>query len=272
MSKELESFPLDMPPAADGSTRHQKAPKRPIKMLMPVLGSSICVVLIVAGFICWHFLHHTTVHSPTVTTSTQQTPILTAQSTSTTTPYTSNGSDLNLAFAYPSNWSVTPSSNNNSTDQPITVTSPISDVATSSGTVSARAVISIRPAAAQLSELSSGSATVAQTSTQFAYTKPTSSQHQYPYLTFVHLESGANPTNAFDEAIITGISSFTAGQNLSANSLGQIDPIISARFYTCTTQTCDAASSTPLNVTNNVWQTGALFQQIQAVLASLQLN
>lgn len=237
-----------------------------------IVGVVLAVVVIGGGGTAALMLHHRTPKATANTPGTTTTPVATTPVNSAVTNYTSNGTDLNLNFSYPTGWTVTPASNNNASDQPITVTSPVTSIATSTGSVSGKVVIMIRPGNSQIDELSSGNAMVAQSSAQFAYSKPTSSQHQYPYLTFVHLAGGQNPNSAFDEVFITGISTFSANTPMTAGSLGQLDPIISARFYTCSTSDCTGSGMSPLTITNDIWQNDALCQQIQTLFASLQLN
>jgi hypothetical protein len=185
--------------------------------------------------------------------------------------YTSNGKDLNLSFTYPAGWTVQPASNSNPDDKQITVTSPLATIASADNkSVTGRVVLSIRPGGSTITELAGDKATAAQASTQIAYDKPTSAQHQYPYISFAHLAGGTNPTNAFEEVIVTGITNFAKNQAVYQTSLAQLDPIISARFYTCGDQSCTA--TTPLSITNGTWQNNDTTQQALAIFESLQIN
>ncbi|HVU59992.1 MAG TPA: hypothetical protein VHC98_04100 [Candidatus Saccharimonadales bacterium] len=244
-----------------------------------LLVAVIVIILAIAGGGAYWLLGHrkpaassnSNTGQSTGTTAQQPSP-----DTTTTTglsQYVSKGSDLNLSFTYPSGWSVSPASGGNSSDQPITVTSPLISLPAASGqTVTGKVVVSIRPASAQLSELASDKAIVAQDSVQFAYTKPTADQHQYPYLTFVHVAGGSDTGAVFEEVIITGVTKFTKGQGLLPESLGGLDPIISAMFYQCATQDCSGSNATPLSITPGSWQQADAAQQVQALFASLQLN
>ncbi len=188
------------------------------------------------------------------------------------TNYVSNGKDLNLSFSYPSNWSVTPVSNGNPNDQTITLTSPlVSLTSAASQSVTGKVVLSIRPGTDTLSELDKGSPTVAQNSVQFAYSKPTASQHQYPYLTFVHFSVTGALSGSFQEVIVSGINQMAAGTALSSGAIS-VDPIISASFYDCASTACTGTSATPLAITNSTWTNATIFQQTLAILESLQLN
>lgn len=239
-----------------------------------LIGIVIVLLLGVAGggaAYWWVKYYHKTLAKQPHTTPLVPAP--TPTNSNTLNQYVSNGQDLNLSFTYPSNWSVTPSSNSNPSDQPITLNSPLVSITNDKGTtITGKVVVSIRPGSAQLSELASGNAIAAQASAQFAYTKPTSAQHQYPYLTFIQLAGGSNPTSGFNEVMVSGITSFSKGQSITTNSLGQLDPIISASFYQCTGQTCNNAEQSPVSITNNTWQNGSVFQQVQTLFASLQLR
>ncbi len=242
------------------------------KRRWPLIIGLVIVVLVLAaggyiGFKHVHRKHVTVAHD-----STTRTHLLKPGSvTSATSQYVSNGSDLNLTFTYPSNWSATPASGNNPNDQTITLTSPIQTIVNSAGqAVSGKVVVMLRPASSTMSELSSGEATAALASTQFDYSKPTSSQYQYPYLTYLDLNPGSNPDSAFQEVVITGNTSFTQGQNITESSIS-VDPIITASIDACTTKTCTGNGS-PLSITYATWQNDRVFQQTAALFESLSLN
>jgi len=254
------------------ATTHK--PRRPWLLTMGI--GAVVVVVATAGVFVFLKLRtpKSTPASTAASTNRQSNqPAPTATGSSSTQQYISNGNDLNLKFTYPSDWTATPASNNNASDQTIALTSPLTSVTDSTGaTVTAKAVLTIRPGSAQAGELASGSATVAQDSTQIGYTSPTASQHQYPYITYVHLAGGQNTGSVFDEVIITGITKFMKGQGITADSLGGLDPIISARFYQCSTNACDGSGATALNLTGDLWQNSTLAQQVQLVFTSLQLS
>lgn len=213
--------------------------------------------------------------TPPATGQSNQAPVVpdNNQGQGTSTNYVSNGKDLNLSFTYPSGWTVSPPTNSNPEDQTITVTSPLVSLPGANGqSTTGKVVVSIRPGGTALNELSSGSATAAQASAQIAYSKPTSAQHQYPYLTYVHLAGGANPSGSFEEVTITGVTSFAKDQVIMSASLGQLDPIVSARFYACSGQACVTSSAASLSITNATWLNADVCQQTLAIFQSLQLN
>ena len=172
-------------------------------------------------------------------------------------------------------WSnrVTPPSNDNANDQTITVSSPlVSIVNASGGTVTGKVVVSIRPGSSQISELNSGTATASQASIQIGYNNPLPNQQQYPYLTFINLNGGSNSAGVFEEVMITGLTQFTPGESVTPSTLGPIDPIISASFYSCTTQVCSGPNQAPLSITYATWQNTMVFQQVLSLFQSLQLH
>ncbi len=249
------------------------ARKKRSTLIFAIVAASIILLAVAAGAWWWHAKKQSMAKQPSQTDTVQQAIMPDTVSDNTTKQYVSNGKDLNLTFSYPSSWTVSPPSNNNASDGPITVTSPLISTTNAAGTaVTGKVVINIRPGYSDISELGSGNATVAQGSVQFAYSKPTSTQHQYPYLTFIHLAGGTNPTGSFEEVMITGITSFAKDQAITSVSLAQLDPIISAAFYTCTTQTCSGSGMSSLSISNNTWLNDATFKQVQSLFESLQLN
>lgn len=275
----------EMSPAADTPEEQTPSQAEYFKSIMPPAKSKrkkwplivVVTVLLVAalgGTAYWYVTQHHTAKISAVTSKHNTTPPVTPTITNSdsggpTTHYVSNGNDLNLDFDYPSSWTVTPPTNDNANDQTITLTSPSTSFTNASGAATTgKVVVLIRPGTAQLSELGGG-ASAAQTSTQIAYTKPTTAQHQYPYLTFLHLGSG-NST-AFQEVVVTGTLQFTQGQAVSASSLS-VDPIISASFYSCSTAACTGSGAQATSTTYNNWQNDAIFHQTLAVFESMQLN
>lgn len=193
----------------------------------------------------------------------------------TTTPqYVSDGTDLNLTFNYPSSWSVSPPSNDNTSDGTITVTSPLSSMASASGTsATGKIVVQVRPGNMAINELSANAPIEALASTQIAYSAPTANQYSYPYLSYVHFSNGSAKTaGVFEEVIITGGQSFTANESLNASYLSGLDPIITASFYQCTTTACTGSGETPLSITDSTWQSTQIFQQVLTLLESFKLN
>lgn len=275
-SDSFESNPVidNQPPYG-----HEAAPPARSKRKLLLILAGV-LVLLLAGGVAAYWLTHRQQPAPaassrTPATSNQSQPLVPddTQAQGTSGHYVSNGKDLNLSFSYPSDWTVTPASNNNPNDQPITVTSPLVSIPGANGqSTTGKVIVSIRPGNTTLSELSSDKATAGQASAQIAYDKPTSAQHQYPFLTYVHLAGGANPSSSFEEVIITGVSSFAKDQPITSASLSQLDPIISARFYACSNQACSTSSATSLSITNATWQNAPVCMQTLAIFQSLQIN
>jgi hypothetical protein len=268
-----------VPHPDESDTYYSKPPRHRRKQLMVIAVIIIIVLICIAGGAYLLFGHKKPSSTPTQTTDSttvnqpadQATPTTTTDNTS--GQYTSTGKDLNLSFTYPSSWNVSPASGDNASDQPITVTSPLVSLASAAGaSVTGKIVVTIRPGSADITELAPGTATAALASVQIAYTKPTASQHQYPYITFLHLKGGENKDAEFEEVMITGINQFAKGQGITTYSLSQLDPIIAASFYQCANQACTDTSTTPLSITSSTWENDATCKAAASIFASLQLN
>jgi len=238
----------------------------------------VVLLLTVAAVAAFIFLKPHKADAPSTTTETTTSPQVAPDQNSASaevTKYTSPATALNLNFSYPKSWTADPPTNTGDATKSITVTSPKVTITTAENTTATgRVIISIRPPSVGLTELSgSKTAIAAQDSLQFAYTAPTSAQHQYPYLTFMHFSDGSKVDGAFQEVIITGVTSFKKGAVLSIGTIGPVDPFITAAFVKCTTDDCTGTDgTTPLAITNAVWLSADIFKQTQAVFSSLQLN
>ena len=245
-------------------------PKRKWPLIV-LLAALLLALLGGGGYWYWHTKQHHPTKPSAPTKQAVVSPAPVQSSPASTQQYVSNGNDLKLQFNYPSNWTISPPSGNNSNDQTITATSPLSTMTAADGSsVTGKAVLSIRPGTATLNELN-GSTTVAQASVQFAYAKPTSAQHQYSYLTFIHVPAAGSTASSFNEVLLTGTLQFAQGTNLTTADV-QVDPIISASFYSCTTQLCTGSAAKPLAISNATWQSTPVFQETLAVFESMQLN
>lgn len=272
----------DQSPVPNDDPDRDVAPrKRPGRRFIVIAVASLLLIMIVAGLAVYWLLSRDNKTTPSPEATAQQSNQQTIQpapdtadtGTDSSGQYMSNGKDLNLSFTYPSGWSVTPVSGDNTDDQPVVVTSPLLSMTNASGSsVTGKVVFMIRPGSSEITELSGGTATAAAASAQIAYTKPTTSQHQYPYITFIHLKGGQNPSGLFEEVMITGVNQFAKGQGITSFSLSQLDPIITAAFYQCTTQSCTDTGATPLSITTSTWQNDDTFKQLEAIFESLQLN
>ncbi len=284
MERQLKPFPMPpvqaqpempqpsafapLPPNYQPPTNRSK-PHR-LRYIIPIV---VIVLILIGGGGYWWHKHHAKSTSSTSATNQTVKPAPAIANQSALLTYVSNGQDLNLNFSYPEGWSVTPPTNDNPNDQTITVTSPLITVESASGSsITGKVVVSIRPGSAQLTELASGNATIAQNSTQIGYSQPLASQQQYPFLSFINLNGGSNPSGGFQEVFVTGMLQLTQGQGITAADLSSLDPYISASFYSCSTQACSGAGETPLSVSTNTWQNTAPFNQILALIQSLQLH
>lgn len=247
----------------------KKRSKKPL-----IIALIVIVVLIIAAGVYWLLKDHKSKPAPKATSTTNNQPAPAANNSSSgTTQYVSNGQDLNLSFTYPASWSVSPASNNNSNDQPITVDSPSTTITAADGSkVTGKVTVQIQPGSSQLKNLTSTTVTAAQDSVQFAYKQPTSAQQQYPYLTFLHYANGSNVTGSFEGVMVTGVQPFSKGEAVTPGSLGGLDPIVGASFYTCNTTACSGQGSGSLAITNTTWQNATMFKQVQDLLASLQFH
>jgi hypothetical protein len=239
-----------------------------------LIGILVVLILLLAGGGAYLYLQHTS-NAKVVTkkiTSVSQVATTSDGAQEATMHYISKGADLNLSFDYPDNWTVSPASGGNANDGTITVNSPVVNVTSATGvSASGKVSVMIRPSSATIDELSSGQAAVAQNSVQIAYTTPTTDQYQYPYLTFVHLKGGSNPSAVFEEILVTGTSQFTAGESITESNV-EADPIISASFYNCASTACPSATAAPLSINNDTWLNSTIGQQTLAIIQSLQLN
>ncbi len=265
--------PAPQTPIAPESSHRQQDRQR-----LAIIGIVAAVIVALLGGGAYWWVRHqrsAQVADNPATDITSSKPDITPDiSTDTSTnEYVSNGKDLNLSFTYPTSWSVAPPTNTNTGDEAIAVTSPLISIADANNrSVTGRVVVSIRPGGSTIPELAGDHATAGQASAQVGYDKPTAAQHQYPYLTYIHLAGGSNPGGAFEEVMITGVTAFAKDQAIMSISLTQLDPIISARFYACNNQSCPVTDAAPLSITNATWVSDAACLQTLAIFKSLQIN
>ena len=229
-----------------------------------VAAALVVLILAVGGVTAWFVSHHHQPAKPAKQAFNVQ-PATGTTKVSTSQQYVSNGSDLN--------WSVTPPTSDNTTDQTITLISPLTTITDASGAnVTGKVTLTVRPGTATPTELNANTPTAAATSAQIAYSAPTTNQYQYPYITFIHFSTGLGVAGAFEEVMVTGTSQFTQGQAVSVSSLIGLDPVISAVLTKCTSQACTGTGAVPLSISNSIWTNTAIFQQTLAVFESFKLN
>jgi len=283
MERQLKPFPGAQPtepepspaPVLDGSLPRYQAPSKAksshkFKFWLPVVAVILIIVLAGGGYLL--VKHHSPSKTPKTTSSVVK-PTAVSTNPNSNSQYVSNGQDLNLTFSYPADWTVNPPTNHNPTDQAITVTSPLTSLTSASGSsVTGKIVVSIRPGAATISELAAGNSTAAQNSVQIGFTTPLPSQQQYPYLSFIYLPGGSNPSGQFDEVMVSGLMQFTQNEAVTTADLELLDPIISASFYSCTTQACIGSGEVPLSISMDSWQNDNPFIETLNLIQSLQLH
>jgi cytoskeletal protein RodZ len=283
MERQLKPFPGAQPtesepppaPVLDGSLPRYQAPvkskrSKKLKSWLPIIIVVLVIILAGGGYL---LIKHRTTPQTHKTTSLTIKPAPSSANQNSTSQYVSNGQDLNLTFGYPADWTVNPPTNHNPNDQTITITSPLTSLTSASGsTVTGKIVVSIRPGTATINELASGSVTAAQNSVQIAFTSPLPSQQQYPYLSFIYLAGGNNPSGQFNEVIVTGQMQFTQNEAVTAADLEQLDPIISASFDSCTTQACTGSGEVPLGISKDSWQNDNPLIETLNLIQSLQLH
>jgi hypothetical protein len=274
-----DSFPLSDPQISKREAREARlayirsvVPPAKHKRKWPRYVALLILVICIGSL---GFLVATHVHfSPQTDTANKQTqqalvrPVVTVSSTK---QYMASGNDLNLSFSFPSNWMVAPSSGSDSTDQPITATSPVQTITNSKGVaVSARVIVSIRPGSDVIGELSSGSVIAALNSVQFTYDQPATGQDATPYLSFLDTNGGSDSAAAFQEVLVTGSTSYAQGESMTTSNV-MVDPIISASFYNCSNLKCNT-SQLPVSVSYASWQNSPVLQQTLSLFKSLAIN
>lgn len=236
---------------------------------------AVVVVLVIVGAVGYMALTKKAVKPPVAATTATAVKVAptAVKASPTTQQYVSTETNLNLSFSYPSDWSVSPSSTTSSSNQPIILTSPLTSMTSYSGSnVTGKVVISISNDMTQLAAVTAGTAIAAQNSAQMAFSTPTTSQYQYPYLTYASLPGSPAASGAFQAVIITGPTQFTTSQPVSTDSLSGVSPIIAASFYQCNSATCTSSDAVPMGITNATWNTGAIFLDTLNVFKSMKLN
>lgn len=265
------------PPTSDQPLPHYPSKRQRSRRKWPIV-VLIAILLLAAATGYWYFKIRTTpvtsTKSPAATT--QPSPP-SAQNSAVALPsgtmaYTSTQSNLNLSFYYPSDWQVSPTQTTASGTGGITVTSPTTTITAADGSsVTGKILVQARAGGTAVTELSTA-ATAALDSTQIGYTRPTASQRQYPYLSYVRFTSASNVDGAFEAVIVTGGDQLHKGDTISSDGLANIDPLISATFYKCAIANCMATGAGTLPITNAMWQNNDIFQKVAAIFSSFKLN
>jgi hypothetical protein len=198
----------------------------------------------------------------------------TTPSASDTKKYTSVTEGLNLSFDYPSNWQVSVvDDEKDKTMQYVQVSSTNFSLTNAEGQpVTGKVVMTMRPKGSNIPELASGNATIAQDSQQIGYKKPTPSQRQYPYVSFVHLQDTQFSNNPFEQVIITGGRLYKKNETITSAKLQEVDPLISFTVYLCKSDACTDKDNTPLSITDEAWKNNQNLQLVKTLLESLVIN
>lgn len=256
----------ELHPTAGYKPRRKKAKWR---RLLPVF--VILVIVVAGGFGSYKLFGHKKA-TPAKQPVTSEQPKPDSVKNSGTSTYTAPEAGQNLSFNYPSSWQVTPASG-----QPggtITVTSPLVSLNGASGTATTgRVVVQIRADNSKIDELANTTATTADDSLQYAYKSPTPNQHQYFYVSYLHFKDATtNTSTAFEEVVITGGSGLAKGTAVTTDSLGGVFPLITASFYDCQTQKCDAGGRTKLSVADTSLQQDQTLQAVLNLFESFQFH
>lgn len=264
--EEPTAIPLSKPP------RKRSSSKKP---LLIVLG----VVLLVIAAVAVYLLFLKKDSAPPATTKSPTPPatvnVETTPSSANTKHYTSTVKGLDLSFDYPDNWTVSMAKDAKDPNiQYIVVTSTPSAITNDKGAeVTGKVLILFRPDDSDLAELSADSnASAAQDSQQIAYTKPTANQRQYPYVSFIHFGGDRTSSNPFEEIINTGGIQITKSTIVSASTVANVDPLVSAGLYVCKTEDCPTTGTPNLSITDDTWQNNDTLKKVKALFESLIIN
>jgi len=244
----------------------QKRGKRKLLIITIIL-----IVLIGLGAAGYVLLHHKNKAPAKQAATTQNLPAPAANTNSGVSEYTAPADGLNLAFSYPTDWTVSPASGQSG--KAITITSLLVSLPDATGTnTTGKIVVSIRGDISNISELASAQVTTAQDSVQYAYKAPTTAQHQYFYVSFLHFASPVTAQGAFQEVAITSVNQLPKGTAITSDLLGEVDPLVTASFYACTATPCTGSGQALVGVTGASWQSNKALLQVQTLFESLKFN
>lgn len=273
--------PDDVDIENDGSTPDRPItnvvpPKKPRNRRKGVLIGMVALIIVLLIALTAVLLSHRRATAPASKSSSQSAarqkpPTPTTSLASGTSLYTSPADSFNLSFAYPSNWSVQPASGQSGNT--ITVSSPLVSLTDANGnSVPGKVTLTIRAGGSTMPEIGAN-AVIAQDSVQYAYAAPTAAQHQYFYVSFLHLPAGSSSgKGVFEEVVITGVNSLAKGSTATSDTFGGVDPLVSASFSQCATQTCSGTGASSLSVNAAAWQSDPTLQQLQKLFESFKFN
>ncbi len=174
--------------------------------------------------------------------------------------YTSNKFDLE--FDYPTDWTL----DDSSAVGTITIISPQLDLPSSTGTISGKVTLKIRPKKQLLPEFQSEYATAATESQKISYSHPTLSQNAESYVSFLNFDS--ETTTPLVEAIyVTGNLGYLQDQVVPKTDMMGLDPIISLQFTACD-GTCEQIAGIP----PEAWDDSTFGAELKKLLSSFILR
>lgn len=265
--KPVEDYAAASRQAGNYSSKVAPTPKPPIpdehdgghRNLIISL-SALIILAAIAGGIYWFTLRHKpSVNTPAAeasTSSTQQKASTSGIDTATTN-YTSG--NFNLAFSYPSNWTL--SDNGGGV---MTVKSPTLPLKNAAGqAVSGSIILTVRDHSQKLNEFNAGNATATRDSTKIAYSKPTQTQRANTYISFLQYAT-TTTQGALDGIYITGDSGYQKGQAIPMVDVQKVDPIISLTFVD--------ATGKAMSIPNSLWDDATISGPLIALLESFSIT
>jgi hypothetical protein len=191
--------------------------------------------------------------------STQQT----AQAPATQTEAYSS-SDLRIGFDYPKNWKV-----HDETVGLTTVESPVVQLKDAMGlSTNSKVVVSLLSTGSEIPNFKDTGAQAVVDSTKITYTKPSDTQRQQTYLSFLTYSS-----EVLDAVFVTGDNGYQKDQYVPEGDIKKGDPIVGVAFYACKqTDTCEGEAATPLGISADAWATDANLQAAARLVESLRVE
>jgi len=168
-----------------------------------------------------------------------------------------------LGFDYPQTWTVA------DTASKLTVTSPATSLATTSGTnTKVHVVVTIQNPQATIAGYPASGAVAALLSSKLTYKQPSAVQRAQTYLSFV----GYTSANSLDALYITGDNGYQQGQQIPMSDVAKGNPLISVTFVTCTSADCATGTPTPVTLQASKWNDTAADKQVTDLLQSIILD
>jgi cytoskeletal protein RodZ len=219
---------------------------------------AVALVLVIAiGATAYlKFGRHKSSSSTTNSSSQQSTQPQSSKINSSTKNYSS--SNFNLAFDYPSDWTLSDVSGSGK----LTVTSPSMQLKDTSGqTTAGQVVMTIRDKTQKLTEFDKGNALATADSQKVAYTKPAQTQRGSTYLSFLRF---ATSSSGLDGVYITGDNGYKKDQAIPLVDIAKVDPVVSVTF-----QSKDGKT---ISVSSDSWNDTSFSEPLIKMLESLSIS